>query len=286
MRKMFETIPISSFIYHLSSFLLLASFSSAGVPSPMFVFYGEARDTYGWPYQNGAAVVVARAGTNEVARYTVRDGLIAGVNFGLFIHLQDVRSNVTYWSQAVSPGQPVTISVLANNVEQPLVEGVRTFIVGHAGSFSNVNMTVGTDVDGDGLPDAWEQEILYVNSDPRYQSIWDIKPNDDYDGDGASNVDEFRAGTFAFLSTDYLFAEEFRRAAGDRTSLQFLSVPGKAYGVDQSAALNRAAWSAASYGFTASDALRTGQFAGTGDWMTLYPLSTNRFNVFRIHVRP
>ena len=44
--------------------LPLAAPVPAGVPQPMFFFYGEARDAFGWPFQNGAgATVVAYATT-------------------------------------------------------------------------------------------------------------------------------------------------------------------------------------------------------------------------------
>ncbi|MCX6904174.1 MAG: hypothetical protein NTW03_12005, partial [Verrucomicrobia bacterium] len=56
---------------------------------------------------------------------------------------------------------------------------------------------LGNDLNNDGLPDWWEQQILdaslAVNGPIR--SIWDVRPTDDFDHDGLSNQAEFLAGT-------------------------------------------------------------------------------------------
>jgi hypothetical protein len=56
-------------------------------------------------------------------------------------------------------------------------------------SLAATGSTWGVDDGLDGLPDDWQS--LYFGTDP---SKWPA-PNADYDGDGVSNVNEFRAGT-------------------------------------------------------------------------------------------
>ena len=51
------------------------------------------------------------------------------------------------------------------------------------------------DGDGDGLPDAWEQQIIDANSTDGITSIADVLPGDDFDGDGLSNQQELANGT-------------------------------------------------------------------------------------------
>ena len=47
----------------------------------MFFFYGEARDTFGWPFQAAAgATVVSRQGTNECASFTINLKTALGIN--------------------------------------------------------------------------------------------------------------------------------------------------------------------------------------------------------------
>ena len=51
------------------------------------------------------------------------------------------------------------------------------------------------DSDGDGLEDAWEQQIIDADPNDDITSIEDVLPGDDFDGDGNSNETEETAGT-------------------------------------------------------------------------------------------
>ncbi len=58
-----------------------------------------------------------------------------------------------------------------------------------------VSRTSPEDVDGDGLPDAWEQEIIAAANDPLMRTLLEVRPVDDADLDGLSNFGEYAAGT-------------------------------------------------------------------------------------------
>ncbi|MCB1762910.1 MAG: VCBS repeat-containing protein [Gammaproteobacteria bacterium] len=51
------------------------------------------------------------------------------------------------------------------------------------------------DSDQDGLPDEWEQRIIDSRQNDMISSVADVLPEDDFDGDGASNLEEYRSGT-------------------------------------------------------------------------------------------
>jgi hypothetical protein len=252
----------------------------------MFFFYGEARDTFGWPLQKAAAAtVVARQGTNECASFTIKGPLYPGINFVLPIYLQDANDNVAYSSKAVRPGSTVQILLIQEGVTQDLLGPTNGYVVGDAARFSNLTLTAGTDLDHDGLPDAWERELIAYLDDPRYATIWDINPHDDLDGDGISNAAEFAAGTFAFLRDDYFYID-YCRWAGGRFGLGFLSVPGKSYSVTESTNVVTGAWTYPAYAPSESSALQTGPFSGSGDWMQVYLPRTNKFGAVRLEVKP
>jgi hypothetical protein len=92
---------------------------------------------------------------------------------------------------------------------------------------------VSTDSDHDGLDDAWE-----------IATFGDLKQdgNGDPDGDGATNLAEWKAGTNP-LSAASIFRLSFAGAIGANTiSLKWSSVPGKRYQVQYSDDLGKSSW--------------------------------------------
>jgi hypothetical protein len=274
----------------LGAFLLFAafivdhsSFSRAGVPAPMFIFYGEARDVYGWPIQSGAKVV-ARQGTNECASCNINGMFYPGVNFSLPLYLQDTHTNVNYSPKAVTPGSTVQILLIQGGVTQSLLEG-SSYVVGDPARSRNITISAGTDADHDGLSDDWELELIAYLNNPLYRTIWDIHPGADLDGDLVSNADEFAAGTFAFLGEDYFYIEYCHRAAG-RLGMEFLSVPGKAYSVGESSNLVAGVWRTPNYASSSNGVMQSGPFSGNGDWMQVYLDPTNWVRAARLQVKP
>jgi hypothetical protein len=51
------------------------------------------------------------------------------------------------------------------------------------------------DSDGNGLPDVWKQRIVAACTNGTITCIHDVKPEDDFDGDGVCNGDEYAADT-------------------------------------------------------------------------------------------
>lgn len=49
--------------------------------------------------------------------------------------------------------------------------------------------------DGDELPDIWEQQIIDADLNDSITSLLEVLPNDDFDGDSLSNLQEFQLGT-------------------------------------------------------------------------------------------
>jgi hypothetical protein len=64
-------------------------------------------------------------------------------------------------------------------------------------------LTAGFDDDQDGMADDVERIILNDDPNDALQTLVDVLPADDYDGDGSSNGHEAQAGTDATSATDY-----------------------------------------------------------------------------------
>mgnify|MGYP003876457991 CR=1 FL=1 len=253
----------------------------------MVVYYGQARDWFGWPYVEDASVILL-SGTNEIARYDIKGSISPGVNFALYVPLDDGRDTNRYVRSALRTGEVVSIVV-----EDPY-DGRMTIMESNAvpavttpGDMILVNVTAGSDADGDQLPDQWE-EILVYWSDGVLSSIWDVNPNDDFDGDGQSNMDEFLAGTFAFLDCDYFFIEKLDRVTDQLLRISFLSVPGKVYrlwGASLTLHEGKFDWQLEPYSRTLNGPLGEGPVEGTGFWLDFYVPLPENCRVFKLTVQ-
>ena len=94
--------------------------------------------------------------------------------------------------------------------------------------------TVSEDVDKDGLPDAWEQQIVDADPNDGLRTIQDVLPADDFDGDSASNLAEFVAGTSPTDSTSRFIASLPPTSGGAAPAIQWTSVAGKTYTLHKS----------------------------------------------------
>lgn len=96
------------------------------------------------------------------------------------------------------------------------------------------------DADADGLPDAWERRLVDALPGDALGRIEDVFPDDDFDGDGASNRDEYLAGTDAVSGASYLRLR-VQAFTANAVVLEFEAVPGRSYRVEAKAALDEAA---------------------------------------------
>ncbi len=252
----------------------------AGVPQPPCVFYGEARDAYGLPYVSDAEVILRVEG-RECCRWPIMGTLAPGVNFKLSLEL-DSGTATPYASYAAHPGQAVTISVLAPGGERPIME-TRALAAGQAGDLIGVYVTTGTDANTNGLPDEWDQ-MLVDCSNGALTNISQVRPEDDMDGDGVSNRDEYRGGTYAFLGDDYLKLEDPATLPNGKLRLRFLTTRGFSYQVvAASHAGADASWLPVPLTLSeADDAVSYNAVVGDGNYLSVYVKTTDPVRFYRL----
>ncbi len=255
----------------------------AGVPQPPCVYYGQARDEYGNPYVRDAEVILRVEG-RVCSRWPILGMLAPGVNFKLPLALDDGVA-APYAGYAAHPGQAIAISVRTLGGERPILE-TRALAAGQAGDMLGIYVTTGTDANGNGLPDAWEQ-MLVDNSGGALADISQVQPGDDFDGDGVSNLDEYRARTYAFLSDDFLKVEETVRLANGKLRLRILTAAGTHYQIyAASQAGADALWHPAKMTLGESNAaVPCDAFVGDGNFVSVYVEMTGTIQFYRVVVQ-
>lgn len=237
----------------------------AGTPQPAEVVYGRVRDPYGFPYL-GTGRILFLNGAVECARYGFEAILPNGLNYRVTLDLDS--GGTPYTASAVQTGQVLTVRVELDGLAQPLIPTNR-LSVGAPGSAVRLDLCTGTDTDGDGLPDEWER-LLCEQSGGRLAGIEAVRPGDDFDGDGLSNVDEFQAGTFAFIATDLLKVDEVERLSSNRVKLRFLTSQNVSYRVVAAESLPATMWFPLRFAPGANEPVAYRDLVGDGAYQTIY----------------
>ena len=166
------------------------------------------------------------------------------------------------------------------------IEASGTLRAGNGGERVRLDLNLGADANNDGLPDAWQEWQLYQAGRRPGQAGWDINlitKNGDFDCDGVSNFLEYVAGTFAGDATER-FELKTTGKTGTAVSLEFYTITGKVYGIEQSSDLQT--WTAAPFALTSGGSTVTLHKAAAAGVLPVYTAVTageSRF--YRLTVR-
>lgn len=217
--------------------LLSAVIASAYPPAPPHTIYGMIRGEDGEPVNNSALIIFETA---EGLTFTgsISENLEPGINYEIFVPMDvDAVSN-PYQDNALTPQVPFRISVvIGSTTNVPLQMQGDFMLLGEEGKKTRLDLTLGVDSDGDGLPDAWEQFLIDILGGG--MTLADIDPDGDDDGDGMSNYGEYIAGTYAFDGQD-AFILHLKEQTSDTMVFNFLAIPGRTYGIERS--VNLGVW--------------------------------------------
>lgn len=175
--------------------LLLPLTSLAFPPAPYHTIFGLVRDEFGVPLslQNAQIVFEPTNGVQIVG--IIVPNLEPGVNYRLRIPMDSGIKPDLYKSTALKPTVGFRIQVIIGSTVYLPMEMVGDYAnLGEPAQSTRIDLTLGVDADGDGLPDAWQQLILAMLGPDAL-----VGPHDDPDGDGIINQQEYYSGTLPWV---------------------------------------------------------------------------------------
>ncbi len=217
--------------FRTSKWLVLALFLGVGLvdrpvqaypPAPFHLFYGMLRDEYGTPINVAGAEVILETSSGVKIQTTVNPGIESGANYRLEVPMDAGLTAAPYQPSALRPLVPFRIKVrIGGGTYLPIEMAANFAKLGQPGQRTRLNLTLGEDNDGDGLPDAWER---LVNPD-----ISLVKPGADA-GNGLTFLETYYAGTYVVDPKNgfTLSILDFNKGA---PLLEFLAVNGRTYTV-------------------------------------------------------
>ena len=215
----------------LATLLALAPLQ-AFPPAPYFTVFGDARDQFGALIPAGSAAVVLYTDAKETSRESLTAVPGADFNYQIRVRIDMLRdSSPSYSSQALVTGKVYTLGIESGGKVYYPIERASPPSVGSASERRRINLTLGIDRDGDGLPDAWEESQLYQGGIQPGAEGWDlslINRDGDYDRDGVSNFKEYLAGTYAADAQSTLDLQ-IKEKMDEAVRLEFYAIYGKSY---------------------------------------------------------
>src|SRR4051812_20831479 len=224
---------------HLLSLLAgcfcVSQLAQGAPPAPSFTIYGKVRDDHGNPVGTSIGTVILSRPTGEELLRTPSDATLGvGINYTLHVAMDAGTTTTLYKPTAMFTGQPFAIHVAINGVTySPIEMATANWVAGLPGGMVRIDLTLGNSSGNDGLPDAWKQDVINSDTTGRLRTLADVRPNDDLDGDGFTNLQEMIAGTNPLDRSDSPSLSIVSVANGI-AHLQFLAIRGRTYTITSS----------------------------------------------------
>jgi len=227
--KALPFIPLGSLTYWLlvSVCWLSPRAALAYPPTPHHIIYGTVRNEMGDPIVVTNAQVVLETMTGVQLKTPVIANLAPGINYRLLVSMDAGLTADAYRPTALQPTVPFRLKVVIGQVTYIPIQMSGSYSnLGKPAQSTRLDLTLGEDSDGDGLPDAWERMLIAALGGGL--TLQDIRPEDDADGDGLSNLQEYLAGTYAFDPSDG-FELSIVGFNGPNALLEFMAIRGHTY---------------------------------------------------------
>lgn len=206
-------------------------------PAPNYVIYGVVRDQVGATLVVEGAEIVLLRNDIEVGRTPIFTDLRLDSNYELSISIdQGLGGSRTYSAKALAPKGGYSLKVVMNGQTFLPIEANGTLRVGNGGERVRLDLNLGIDANRDGLPDVWQEWVLYQAGRRPGTAGWDINlvtKEGDFTGDGVSNWTKYLAGTY-HGDVKQRFELRIVGKTNSVVALEFYGITGKTYSIEES----------------------------------------------------
>jgi len=204
-------------------------------PAPPHTIHGVVRDHIGNPLNDGAEVILEASSGVRVRTFVFAQEE-STLNYKLEVPMDAGLTADLYSPTALTPAAPFRLRVRVGQTTFLPMEMIADFSkLGVPGAVTRIDLTLGVDADGNGLPDAWERAVAAFLG-----RTGPINPNDPYPGTGMTFREVYLAGTYAMDPADG-FALNIINSPGTTPRLAFTAVKGRTYRVQGAGRLG-ASW--------------------------------------------
>jgi hypothetical protein len=144
--------------FSLVALLATVCSTHAFPPAPYYTLYGTVRDQVGQTVTaEGAELIVLKGGV-EIGRTPIDSTGRPDRNYELTIRIDHNRSGTTFYTdKAVAAQGLFSLVVEINGSLFYPIEVSGNLTAGKGSELVRLDLNLGEDLDGDGLPDVWEQ---------------------------------------------------------------------------------------------------------------------------------
>jgi len=259
----------------------------ANPPAPYNLVYGVVRDMYGTPLTSASATILLQTPGGVVISSPVLPGYAPGVNYRLKVPMDSGDTPDLYQANALMATAPFKLYVVINNVTNlPIEMTVNYSTLGQAGQATRIDLTLGVDSNGDGIPDQWERAFLSTLG--LNLPLSSLNANSVLTADGLTLRQQYLFGTYPFNPSQPCSVTFAGFKAGS-PHLLFPTITGRSYTVLSSADARH--WTTASFFLSTDDpngASRSYYYAPgitTAEVYVVPPASAARTQFYRVLVQ-
>ena len=222
------------FVYVLLTGVLVAGLcpvARAFPPAPSGLIYGMVKDQYGTPLTTSADGVVLQTASGVQVTGTIQPGLAIGVNYAIYVPMDAGTMGTPFKANALVAATQYKLYVTVGTQTNLPLEMTGGYVtLGGPASQACQNLTLGTDSNGDGIPDAWEHAFLFETGN--YIALSAINPNKDYTGSGRTLKQEYLLGNYPFnppTNSTSDFAVQIVSQTNSSATIAFTTMTGRSY---------------------------------------------------------